>query len=189
MNNNSINRQNLKNWPAITIIILCGAAILIGAFWNLTYPYGRRCCSFRSVHLALLTYSQDHQGWFPEVSSGSLAALQSLYPVYCPDGSELAGISGDVHSVVKTLRAGKPLDESLTSWRYVPGLHHDDDPNLAILWETKPGLNANGSRNFLRSQPVLLIGGDITNVLENDWTAFKKEQQALLATTKKKRIQ
>jgi hypothetical protein len=36
---------------------------------------------------------------------------------------------------------------------------------------------------------VLLISGDITNVLENDWAAFKKEQQTLLATTKKKHIQ
>jgi hypothetical protein len=189
MNNYFINHQNLKNRNAITLFILCGAAILFGAFWTLTYPYGRRCCSFRSVHLALLTYSEDHQGWFPEASSGPLAALQSLYPVYCPDGSELAGISGDVESVVKTLRAGKPLDEDLTSWRYVPGLRNDDDPNLALLWANRPGLNANGSRNILRRRPVLLISGDITNVLENDWAAFKKEQQALLATTKKKHIQ
>lgn len=127
MNTDPVNRQNLKDLPAITIIILCGVAILFGAFWNLKYPYGRRCCSFRSIHLALLSYSQDNQGWFPDVSSGSLAALQSLYPVYCPDGSELAGISGDTQSVVSTLRAGKPLDDSLTSWRYVPGLRYDDD--------------------------------------------------------------
>lgn len=143
------------------------------------YPHGRHCCVFKTMYLVLLNYSTDHKGWFPNSTNGPLIALQSLYPDYCPIGTELAGISGDVQAVVGSLQGGKTLDERVTSWRYVPGLRSDDAPHLAVLWEAKPGLYPDGKRNSFGGHAVLLISGDITNVPASDWEKFLKHQEQL----------
>lgn len=165
-----------------------GLVVIIGAMaWRGMYPHGRRPCTLRCMHLVLATYAHEHEGWFPDSTNGPMAALQLLYPDYCPVGRELAGVSGDVEAVVRALRDGKPLGEDVSSWRYITGLREDDDPKLALLWEARSGLHANGRRSRHGSRAVLLLGGEITNVVESDWAAFMDEQVALAASVRQKR--
>jgi hypothetical protein len=133
----------------------------------------------RCMHISLLNYAHEHEGWFPRGADGAMASLRLLYPDYCPVGGELAGLSGNVDATLRVLRAGDPLTESISSWRYRPGLRVDDDPRLAVLWEDQYGLRANGVRTLSRSRAVLLVNGDITNVIESAWEGFVSGQMAL----------
>lgn len=139
------------------------------------------------MRMALAAYAHNHQGWFPSSTNGPAAALQSLYPDYSPTGTELAGISGDIPAAVEALRAGRPLDSTLTSWRYVAGLRDDDEPNLALLWEAKSGLRADGRRNLGHTRAVILVSGIIVDVAEKDWPKFLEEQEILATATRQKR--
>jgi hypothetical protein len=71
------------------------------------------------------------------------------------------------------------LDASSTSWIYMQGLEKSDHPDLAILWDSKAGLLANGRRDGSGGRSVLLISGAITNVNGSDWAGFMKSQEEL----------
>lgn len=146
---------------------------------KLSYPYGHRGCTLRCVDSALQTYAHEHGGWFPD-GENSYAALRKLYPEYASTGAEFAGVSGDIAATEAALRAGTPLDATLTSWVYTPGLRTDDDESIAILWESKRGLLSNGRRCRRGSRAVLLIGREITNVAGAEWPAFLRQQDALV---------
>lgn len=163
-------------FAALLVVACCVATVL---YRKVAYPYGHRAAVLRSMYFALLNYASDHDGSFPYSEKGNYEALQKLYPEYVFSGVELAGISGDVDAVVAALRNNSPLNQSLTSWVYVQGLKKDDDPNLAILWESRAGLYPNGKRNSFGGRAVLLVNGDITNVPAADWESFEKQQQQL----------
>lgn len=128
----------------------------------------------RSVHAALMTYAHDHDGVLPVSDKGPLDALQKLYPEYIPMGRELAGLSGDIDGVEQSLKLGEPLTQKLSSWVYVSGLKNSDNPQLAVLWESRAGYFANGKRNPSGGRVVILLGGDITNVPVARWGDFLK---------------
>jgi hypothetical protein len=163
----------------VFVLLLCLLATT--AYQKYMYPYGRRGggISLPGIYGALVAYAGDHYGWFPRSDKGSYDALQQLYDPYCPSGKELAGVSGRIDMVVDALRAGKPLDGSLTSWVYVPGFRLGDPENIAILWESKSGLYWDGRRNNHGGHAVLLVGGQITNVPAADWDNFLKQQEQL----------
>ena len=131
------------------------------------------------MHSALLAYASEHYGNFPDSNKGSYDALQKLYPEFSAAGIELAGISGDTEAVVAALSRQTSLNQSLTSWVYLQGFKNDDDPNIAILWESRGGLYPNGRRNFFGGHAVLFIGGVITNIPAADWENFMKQQEKL----------
>lgn len=134
-----------------------------------------------------MIYANDHEGWLPKSDKGALDALQKLYPEYCPSGKELAGLSGDIDAVVQNLQSGQPLTERLTSWVYVPGLKDNDDPNIAVLWESKAGIFANGKHDPSGARVAILLSGDITNIPAADWDSFVKQQEQLRRAVQTKR--
>lgn len=140
------------------------------------YPHGHRPAALLSMYLDLRNYAADHDGNFPVSAKGGLDALQQLYPQYAA-GIELAGISGDGEATVAALSHGAPLDPSLTSWVYAQGLRVDDEPDLALLWESKGGLYPNGRRNEFGGHAVVLVGSDITNVPSVNWDEYLKQQE------------
>ncbi len=97
-------------------------------------------------------------------------------------------MSGNVDAVTDALRKGKLLDASLTSWVYVPRFRTGDPENVAILWESKPGLYYDGRRNDFGGHAVLLLNGDITNIPAADWAGFLKRQEELRKTLQSSRI-
>lgn len=125
-----------------------------------------------------MVYAGDHHGKFPDSKEGPYDALKQLYSEYSSP-VELAGVSGNINGVADALRKNVPLDATLTSWIYVPGLHKDDAPETAILWESRGGFYANGKRNFFGGHAVLMISGDITNIPSADWEKFLKNQEQL----------
>lgn len=143
------------------------------------YPHGRRPCTLRCMHSALLAYAADNLGNFPESSKDDYDALSKLYPEYAPSGIELAGISGNVEATVDALQNKRSLDSSATSWVYFQGFNKNDDPRIAILWESKAGLYPNGQRNFFGGHAVVFISGDITNIAAVQWNDFVKDQAKL----------
>jgi hypothetical protein len=67
----------------------------------------------------------------------------------------------------------------MSSWVYVSGLHQDDPPSTAILWESRFGLYRNGKRNGFEGRSVLFINGAISNIARQDWDSFLKQQSYL----------
>jgi hypothetical protein len=126
----------------------------------------------------LMQFAAEHEGWFPKSDLGSYAALTQLYPNYC-NASELAGVSGNIGVVDSLLKQGTTLDDSSTSWVYMQGFKKGDNPNLAVLWESRSGLYPNGKRNSFGGRAVLLLNGDITNVPAAQWEKFQKYQEQL----------
>jgi hypothetical protein len=169
-------RQKLALLALISIGLCCEIAF---AYHRYMYQFGYRTCTLRCVQSALLVYAGEHQGNFPYSEKGPYDAIRKLYPEYTPTGIELAGVSGNVENVVRVLRENLPFDQSATSWVYVQGLRQDDNTDLAILWESKGGLYANGKRSPSGSHAVLLLGGDVTNVSSVDWAKFLSDQAIL----------
>jgi hypothetical protein len=168
------------NRTSTVLLCLLAACVTLGiAYRKYMYPFGTRVGALQSVYGGLSVYAGEHHGWFPQSDKGAYDALQGLFPVYCPSGFELAGISGNVEAVDAALRGQVPLDGSLTSWVYVPGFHRDDPPGVALLWERRGGFYADGKRNFFSGHAVLLLDGSITNVAGADWDAFLRNQEEL----------
>lgn len=170
----------------LVVVVVCVGSVL--AFLKYLYPYGRRPggVSLQGVYGTLLAYASDHDGWLPQSEFGAYDALQRLYE-YCPGGRELAGISGNMEEVASSLKNGEQLDSSLTSWVYVPGFRLGDPDNIAILWESRPGLNWDGRRNYFGGRAVLLLGGSLTNVPASSWKSFLAQQDELRKTVLKPR--
>jgi hypothetical protein len=164
-----------------SILLLIGTAVCLAgaAAWHkYTYPYGHRAFLLPFMHSALEDFAREHFGKYPASDKGPGEALRLLYPKYC-SADELAGVSGDVNAMRKALREDGTITRPLTSWVYVQGLERGDDANLAVLWESKEGLFANGKRNSFGGHAVLLLGGTFTNVPAADWAGFLKQQEEL----------
>lgn len=172
----------MKPSNRLLLTVLVGGAIIAGSavsFWRYMYPFGKvhGGVSLPGLRGTLLAYAGDHDGWYPG-GTNSYQALQKLLS-YCPSGRELAGISGDKDATATALRQGWALDAHLSSWVYVPGFRKDDPDDLALIWESRPGLNFDGRRNFDGGRPVLLVGGLITNIPGSLWDAFLQDQDRL----------
>jgi hypothetical protein len=158
-------------FSAISLFTLCGLAL----HYVIVGPHGPRQAFLRLIDTDLANYAHDHGGALP-------ATLDELYPAYSTPGVELAGLSGNVQKVTNALQRGIPIS-NITSWVYVPGLTVSDDPNIAVLWESEPGISASGKRRIRQSRAVLLLGSDISNVPMSAWRSFQLQQQQLRART------
>jgi len=179
--------RRLKGMLAL-LCLLGGVSAVVG-YRVYLYPHGRRPggVSLPGVYGALLTYAQEHNGWFPDSDQGQYRALQLLYNEYCPSGRELAGVSGNPDRTADALRSGTALSSNLSSWVYVPGLRSDDPGALAILWDSKPGLYHDGRRNSFGGRAVLFASGSISNVPAMDWDRFERKQRELRLELQSKR--
>jgi hypothetical protein len=129
------------------------------------------------MYFALKNYAKQHNGFYPDSDLSSLDALRKLYPEFVV-GVELAGITGDRESLESKLTSGLPLDDVSTSWVYVPGLKESDDPELAVLWESRPGFRHDGRRDSRLGRAVLFNKFAIEYIPENEWEHFIKNQAA-----------
>jgi hypothetical protein len=157
---------------------LVACLIVLFGWYRYQYPYGPKSCTLQCMSGGLLQFAFEHDGWFPRSDNGPEDALARLYPTYCLSW-ELAGISGDAIATESMLERNGTLDASSTSWIYMQGLKKSDHPDLAILWDSKAGLLANGRRDGSGGRSVLLISGAITNVNGSDWAGFMKGQEEL----------
>lgn len=148
-------------------------------------PYGSREPAIFLMDSALRTYAEEHSGRFPS-GGDQFSALAQLYPEYCCPGRELAGLSGDIQKTTNALQHGRSIS-NFTSWVYVPGLRLDDDPKLAILWESKPARLKLFGKSLGLTRPALLLSREITNVPASQWPEFLKYQGDVLAATLAKR--
>ncbi len=167
----------------LAVLVVLGAIV---GWYKCMFPYGDRSFTLRHMSAVLDSYAADHFGKFPDSADGAYDALRKLYPDYCL-GPELAGVSGEVEALKSALDQGKPIDASLTSWVYVPGFEQTDDSRLAILWESREGLYANGKRNFSGGRAVLLLDGGVTNVPAKAWKAFLNNQEELQKSARARR--
>lgn len=168
-----------SNLRILALAVVAGAVLAVvgvSLYRKSDYPQGHRPAALLSMYLDLRNYAADHDGNFPVSEKGGLDALQQLYPQYAA-AVELAGISGDVEATAAALKRGSALNPSLTSWVYAQGLRIDDEPDLALLWESKGGLYPDGRRNEFGGHAVVLVGSDITNVPAMDWDNYLKQQE------------
>lgn len=174
--------MTMRRSPSRTIITIIGAVIAL-AILAFGARFVIRSFTDRTPFVLLLysdlwNYADGHNGWFPQSKRGPYAALQELYPRYC-SGQELAGLSGNVHATVECLKKGEPLTSNLTSWVYIQGLKDTDDPKLAIFWEARGGIYANGERDPSGGHCVMLLSGEAGQISGADWTNFLEQQERL----------
>jgi len=131
-----------------------------------------------NLWVGLHHYALDHAGWFPQNGTNSLEAIQKLFPIYSP-AQELAGLSGDIEAVTRTLQRGESLNSNVSSWVYVQGLREDDGLDLAILWERRGGIAPNGRTDPTGGHAVMFISGEIKQISGEKWSAFLKNQEVL----------
>lgn len=159
--------------PAIGLLICTFAVCRV--WWR---PYGHREAYMRLVDRALHDYASDHGGTLPD-GPDPYSALAKLYPKYDgSDGSELAGLTGNIAQVTNALRLHRSIS-NFTSFVYVPGLHENANPNLAVLWEKHAYLLGSGAVTPFATRPVLLLSRDFTNVPIAGWKEFETQQVIL----------
>jgi len=137
---------------------------------------------------ALRVYADDHNGWHPKEGKTPLDALQAFYytdPGALGDGSDLAGISGNIKETQRRLKLRLPIDETCSSWVYFPGFRADDDSRMVIIWERQEGIGFNG--HIHSGHAVGFADGSFKQIPQAEWAGFLKEQEALRQTTLAKR--
>ena len=157
-------------------------------YFHKVWPYGGRTCCLPCTLSALEMYAGDHFGWFPQDGKTPLESLQSLYSKtndYIADIGLLAGISGNREETQKRVKAGLPVDESVSSWIYFPGFRDGDDSRIAIIWERQEGISLNG--RAYDGHAVGFLDGSIKQIPQAEWAGFLKEQEALRQATLAKR--
>jgi hypothetical protein len=111
-------------------LVLAGIAG-VGGYYQWLYPFGHRVGCRPNTLGALSYYARKHQGWYPRDGAIPLACIAAFYPKYL--GAELAGITGDRVEVLRRLERRQPIDDTISSWVYFPGLRLDEDPETALV--------------------------------------------------------
>jgi hypothetical protein len=169
-----------------TLFFLCAGALLY--LKHKMFPYGNRTCCLPCTMSALRLYANDHNDWYPKDGQTPLDALQAFYysnPDALGDGSDLAGISGNIIETQRRIKLHLPIDETCSSWVYFPGFRDDDDFSLAIIWERQAGIGFNGRANS--GHAVGFADGHHEQIPQERWNEFLKLQEALQKTTLAKR--
>lgn len=169
----------------IIILLVCG--VLYGAgygFLRYKFPYGRshRCSKvFVSV---LEQYAVDHEGRYPQgTREGQLGLDEVLKDLSSKDFDRtfdlVLGKAGDLEEARQFYKQNGYLRVMHSSWHYVSGLTVQDS-GRALAWDKIP-LTHNGMRVPSNPREVIMVGGAVLSVKENEWEAFLKTQQALAA--------
>lgn len=177
-----------RRWPWISLSVL-GVFVLFGfgarAWYRTAYPYGNSHSCSKAVGLALRMYAQDNGNWFPH---GGRTPEESLSFV-CTNNDDYGArtLLGGKHvpqSVVDTaLKNNGVLSPVSCGWHYIEGLREDDNPELAVAWDKKVGLNHNGRLTKDLQCEVILLVGSTLHMSKKDWPAFCAKQKELLAKT------
>jgi hypothetical protein len=163
------------------LFLVCASALL---YWkHKVWPYGMRSCCLPCMMTSMSIYAQEHQGWYPKSGKTPFESL-TILTNYGGDGYLLAGISGDENETERRIKLGLPIDETVSSWVYVPGFRNDD-PKIAIIWERQGGITFNG--HSYDGHAVGYTDGSFYQIPQDHWPDFLKEQELLRQTTLAKR--
>lgn len=168
--------------PAAVVAILATAGFVYYRYQAPVYPYGWSHCCDKQLTMALLEYSERHEGWFPKGEATPEASLSLLHRE-APDSVDanlLRGKTVPESPVLARLGAGELLTPETCGWHYVEGLRKDDDPQLALFWD-KVGLGHNGEQLPEGGHWVCFVSLSIEYVPAGRWEAFLAEQEQLRA--------
>ena len=179
------NSKSFSRWTYVLTLALVSFILVCVLYFRWLYPYGHRVGCMPNLMGALSYYAREHNGWYPRDGKTPLQCLQVFYPDYL--GDELAGLTGNRQAVSQRLRNGQPIDESISSWVYNPGLRLDDNPRLAIIWERTAGVTVNGHRE--EGHAVGFVNGEVKQIEAVQWTSFLQQQRELSSETFAKRRQ
>lgn len=166
--------SGIRFWGVILAVSLA-SAFVAGFRWY--HPYGARPACMPCVLAALQQYAREHERKFPDTDGTPLDALRLIYPRYLTDGRLLAGISGNRKMVEFALRDQARITEEMSSWTYWPGLGMDDNPEMAVIWEKRPGIGFNGKR--ANGYCVGFVNGSFRQIPEHRWVDFLETQSKL----------
>jgi hypothetical protein len=165
------------------IVALAFGALALGTI-KFFFPYGSRSCFLPCTTLCLRLYAAENAGWFPSAMEPT-NALQQLVPQFMQDPDYLAGIFGNRKKMREAWRERGYLTTNDSSWVYVPGFREDDEPVVAILWESRGGVALNGIRRD--GHAVGFTDGSTRQVPSAEWDTFLRAQDALRLEVLKKR--
>ena len=171
------NVQRLRAPIATASVSLAFVLVVVLAAYRYYYPYGMRPACLPVFLGALGSYALEHEGFFPNGGRAPLEALRELYPRYLPDCTPVAGLSGDIKLLKAQVLGTSRITTNASSWVYWPGLRSDDDEQIALFWERESGVRFNGSR--ARGREVGFVNGTFRQVLDDQWPAFLRAQEAL----------
>ena len=179
-------RRRWAKRGAIAVAVVVGLAAAGFAYYQHRYPYGRSHCCDKQLMLALLSYADRHDGWFPRGEATPEASLSLLHRED-PDlvtANLLRGKTVPETAVRARLEAGELLTPETCGWHYVAGLRKGDDHRLALFWD-KAGLGHNGERLSGGGHFVCFVSGTIEYVSGDRWEEFLAEQERLRAALKR----
>lgn len=172
-------------WFGALILVVFGGGML-SYRWH--YPYGdthHACLSNRAI--ALRNYAELYGGFYPAGGSCPEASL-SLLSAYGDriDAGNLGGKTVRPEFAQQVLNARGELGPESCAWHYVEGLTVNDDPQLALLWDTI-GLGHFRGRLAPGGHEVLFVNGNREIITGEEWPEFTKEQERLHAKRKARR--
>lgn len=170
-------QTSLPRWLRFAAVGLLGLAIFGWVARTHYYPHGIRTAWLQVVQSALLNYADEHGGWLPDKEQNGVASLQLLTPEFLSKPDFLAGLTGAAALAREICATNGSLTAQHCTWVYRAGLRKDDDPGLAILWESSLGYRWDGRRSA--AQTVALLDGSVRSVPTNHWEYFIAEQQRL----------
>ena len=179
----------MHRWMKRGSIAVAVVAVLVAAgltYRQHRYPYGWSHCCDKQLVLALITYADRHDGWFPRGEASPEASLSLLHreDPELVTADLLRGKTVPEEVVRARLESGALLTPETCGWNYIEGLRNDDDPQLALFWD-KAGLGHNGERLSDGGHFVGLVSGIIEYVPGSRWDEFLAEQEQLRARLKR----
>ena len=166
----------------IVVCVVCMVAATVGgwmAYYTWKFPYGLSHCCIIGMMNALEQYAEENGGRYPAGETSSEASLSLLYRSNYIDAYTLRGMTVPAKTAEGILQGGGLLGPDSCGWYYVPGLTKADDPGLALLW-CKTALGHNGDRTRDGGRQVVFVGKGIQWISGGRWSAFVKEQKALM---------
>lgn len=176
----------MNAWLKGLIITLTVLVLLVTAVYDWfqhRFPFGWSHACDTCLHFSLLTYAEEHDGWFPRGEATPEASLSLLADGEPAMASLLCGKTKSKKVAEEILRQGQLLSPETCDWHYVEGLRKDDDRRLALFWD-KIGLGHNGDRLSDEGHYVGLISGR-TWISAAEWPKFIAEQRELHAALKR----
>lgn len=179
----------MRRWAKRGTIAASIIAVLVALgfiYYHYRYPYGWSHCCDKMLGFALLQYSEEHDGWFPQGEPTPEASLSLLYRQDVAVAYTLRGKTVPESVVRARLEASELLTPETCGWHYVEGLRKDDDPRLALFWD-KVGLGHNGERLSGGGHFVCFVSGpgSIEYIPGERWDKFLSEQKRLREALKR----
>jgi hypothetical protein len=164
-------------------------ALLGWAWWSYRYPFGWSHSCSKILGSSLRLYAGDHDGWLPHGQATPEASLSLLVKEDPSSQALLRGKHLQQSVVDAALQRDGVLGPESCGWHYIEGLHEDDDPQIASVWDKVTGLWHNGDRRDYIMHEVLLLNGSMQFISRQKWPEFVAEQKKLLKETMASRSQ